>query len=48
MISEDLASLLVKISKNYEQKEVDFGNEEMVYEIYTKAITAFIEQHVVD
>jgi hypothetical protein len=29
MLSEDLTRLLVKISKKYEQKEVDFGNEEM-------------------
>jgi len=38
---------LVKISEDYEQKEVDFGNEEAVYEIYTKAITAFIRQRTV-
>ena len=41
-LSEQLARLLVKISKNYERKEVDSGNEEIVYEIYTKAITALI------
>ena len=40
VLSEHLARLLVKISKNYERKEVDFGNEEIVYEIYTKAITS--------
>jgi DNA-binding transcriptional ArsR family regulator len=47
-LSEHLARLLVKISKNYDQKEVDFGNEEIVYEIYTKSINAFIKQHPVE
>jgi DNA-binding transcriptional ArsR family regulator len=37
-LSEQLARLLVRISKDYERKEVDSGNEEIVYEIYTKAI----------
>jgi DNA-binding transcriptional ArsR family regulator len=44
-LSEDLTRLLVKISKRYEQKEVDFGNEEIVYEVYTKAINALFRQH---
>jgi DNA-binding transcriptional ArsR family regulator len=48
MLSEHLTRLLVKISKKYEQKEVDFGNEEIVYEIYTKAINALIRQHTVE
>jgi DNA-binding transcriptional ArsR family regulator len=47
VLSEHLAQLLVKISKDYEQKDVDFGNEETVYEIYTKAITAFMRRHTV-
>ena len=47
-LSEHLGRLLVKISKNYEQKEVDSGNEEIVYEIYTKAINAFIRQYAVE
>ena len=47
VLSECLAELLVTISKDYEQKEVDFGNEEIVYEIYTKAIAAFIRQRTV-
>lgn len=47
VLSERLAQLLVTISKDYEQKEVDFGNEETVYEIYTKAIAAFIRQRTV-
>jgi DNA-binding transcriptional ArsR family regulator len=46
--SEYLARLLVMISKNYEQKDVDYGNEEIVYEIYTKSINAFIKQHAVE
>jgi DNA-binding transcriptional ArsR family regulator len=48
LLSEDLTRLLVKISKKYEQKEVDFGNEEIVYEIYTKAINALIREHTVE
>jgi DNA-binding transcriptional ArsR family regulator len=48
MISEHLNRLLVKISKKYEQKEVDFGNEEIVYDIYTKAINALIRQQTVE
>jgi DNA-binding transcriptional ArsR family regulator len=48
VMSEHLARFLVKMSKNYEQKEVDSGNEEIVYEIYTKAINAFIRQRVVE
>ena len=47
VLSEHLAQLLVKISKDYEQKVVDFGNEETVYEIYIKTITAFIKQRSV-
>ena len=47
VLSEQLARLLVKISKAYEQKEVDFGNEETVYEIYTRAIADFIRQRAV-
>jgi DNA-binding transcriptional ArsR family regulator len=47
ILSEYLAQLLVKISKDYEQKEVDFGSEETVYEIYTKVITGFIRQRTV-
>jgi DNA-binding transcriptional ArsR family regulator len=48
LLSEHLTRLLVKISKKYEQKEVDYGNEEIVYEIYTKAINALIKQHAVE
>jgi DNA-binding transcriptional ArsR family regulator len=47
VLSKHLAQLLVKISKAYEQKEVDFDNEETVYEIYTKAIADFIRQRAV-
>ena len=46
-LSEHLARLLVKTSKNYEQKDVDYGNEEIVYEIYIKAINALIRQQEV-
>jgi DNA-binding transcriptional ArsR family regulator len=47
-LSEHLARLLVKTSKNYEQKDVDYSNEEIVYEIYTKAINTFIKQQEVE
>jgi DNA-binding transcriptional ArsR family regulator len=47
-LSEHLARLLVKISKNYEQKEVDFGNEKIVYEIYIETINNFIRQHPIE
>src|SRR5919107_1534265 len=47
-LSERLARLLVRISKNYERKEVDSSNEEIVYEIYTKAITALIKQDIIE
>jgi hypothetical protein len=48
MLSENLTRFLVKTSKKYEQKEVDFGNEEIVYEIYTKAINALIKEHTIE
>jgi hypothetical protein len=41
-LSEQLARLIIRASKGYEQKVVDYGNEKVVYEIYTKAINAFI------
>ena len=47
-LSERLARLLVRISKSYERKEVDSSNEEIVYEIYTKAITALIKQDIIE
>jgi DNA-binding transcriptional ArsR family regulator len=42
-LSEQLARLLIRASKGYEQKIVDYGNEEVVYEIYMAAINAFIK-----
>ena len=47
VLSEHLARSLVKISKDYEQREVNFGDEKIAYEIYTKAINAVIKQHSV-
>jgi DNA-binding transcriptional ArsR family regulator len=47
-LSEHLGRLLVKTSKNYEQKDIDYSNEEMVYEIYTKALNTFIRQQEVE
>ena len=43
-LSEHLTRQLVKISKNYEKKYVNFGNEETVYEIYMKTINTFINR----
>src|SRR5205809_365961 len=36
--SELLSRQLVKVAKAYEEKEVDYGHEKVMYEIYTKAI----------
>jgi hypothetical protein len=47
-LSEQLARLLVRVSKDYEQKDADYGNEEVIYEIYTKAISAFISQNMLE
>ena len=47
-LSEHLSRLLVKTSKNYEQKDVDYGNEGIVYEIYMKTINALIKQHIIE
>jgi DNA-binding NarL/FixJ family response regulator len=41
IISRDVRALQDKI------REVDFGDEGIVYEIYTKAISAVIRQHSV-
>jgi len=38
-IAEGLSRHLVKISKGYEQKEVNYADEKIIYEIYTKAIS---------
>lgn len=48
VLSEHLAHILVKTSKNYEQKEVDFGTEEIVYEIYTKAINTITKKQPIE
>jgi DNA-binding transcriptional ArsR family regulator len=45
-LSEHLGRILVKISKNYGQRDVDYGNEEIVYEIYAKAINVLIRQEL--
>jgi DNA-binding transcriptional ArsR family regulator len=45
-LSEHLGRILVKISKNYGQRDVDYGNEEIVYEIYAKATNVLIRQEL--
>jgi hypothetical protein len=32
----------VKLSKKYEQKEVNYAEEKIIYEIYTKAISELL------
>ena len=41
-IAEMLSRQLVKLSKSYEQKEVNYADEKVIYEIYTKAISELL------
>jgi DNA-binding transcriptional ArsR family regulator len=41
-IAEGLSRHLVKLSKKYEQKEVNYAEEKIIYEIYTKAISELL------
>jgi DNA-binding transcriptional ArsR family regulator len=41
-IAESLSRHLVKLSKKYEQKEVNYAEEKVIYEIYTKAISELL------
>jgi hypothetical protein len=41
-IAESLSRHVVKLSKKYEQKEVSYAEEKIIYEIYTKAISELL------
>ncbi|NAL78035.1 hypothetical protein, partial [Nitrososphaera sp. AFS] len=41
-IAESLSRHLVKQSKKHEQKEVNYAEEKIIYEIYTKAISELL------
>ena len=43
--SELLSRQLVKVAKAYEEKEVDYGHEKVMYEIYTKAISKVLDKN---
>ncbi|PWU82764.1 MAG: hypothetical protein DLM72_00080 [Candidatus Nitrosopolaris wilkensis] len=43
--SELLSRQLVKVAKAYEEKEVDYAHEEIIFEIYTKAISKLLDKN---
>jgi DNA-binding transcriptional ArsR family regulator len=43
--SELLSRELVKVAKAYEQKDVDYAHEKIIYEIYTKAISKVLDKN---
>jgi DNA-binding transcriptional ArsR family regulator len=43
-ISENLSRFLVKAAKSYEDKIVNHGDESIIYEIYSKAISSFLKE----
>ena len=42
--SELLSRQLVKVAKAYEEKQVDYAQEKIIYEIYTKAISKLLDK----
>ena len=42
-ISENLSRFLVKTAKSYEDKVVNHGDESIIYEIYSKALSSFLK-----
>lgn len=42
--SELLSRHLVKVAKAYEEKQVDYAQEKIIYEIYTKAISKLLDK----
>ena len=42
--SELLSRQLVKVAKAYEEKQVDYAQEKIIYEIYTKAISTLLDK----
>lgn len=43
-ISENLSRFLVKAAKSYEDKIVNHGDESIIYEIYSKALSSFLKE----
>ena len=43
-ISENLSRFLVKTAKSYESKVVNHGDESIIYEIYSKALSSFLKE----
>ena len=43
--SEILSRQLVKVAKAYEEKQVDYAHEKIIYEIYTKAISKLLDEN---
>jgi DNA-binding transcriptional ArsR family regulator len=43
-ISENLSRFLVKTAKSYEDKVVNNGDESIIYEIYSKALSSFLKE----
>lgn len=43
-ISENLSRFLVKTAKSYENKVVNHGDESIIYEIYSKALSSFLKK----
>jgi DNA-binding transcriptional ArsR family regulator len=44
-VSEQLSRQLVKVAKAYEEKQVDYAQEKIIYEIYTKAISKLLDKN---
>ena len=43
-ISELLSRQLLNAAKAYEEKQVDYAHEKIIYEIYTKAISKLLDK----
>ena len=43
--AEILSRKLVKVAKTYEEKQVDYAHEKIIYEIYTKAISELLDEN---
>jgi hypothetical protein len=43
-ISENLSRFLVKTANSYEDKIVNHGDESIIYEIYSKALSSFLKE----
>jgi DNA-binding transcriptional ArsR family regulator len=43
--AELLSRQLVKVARAYEEKQVDYAHEKIIYEIYTKAISKLLDEN---